>query len=424
MSRYFLSLPAANNLGGTGLTLYGVRALYGKGEPWTYEPGTVDPEGRNAAVLKEYQMIENQGVFEAGKVTVEQTAFRVLPMTPTQTRSTYDQLILEGKLRQEQEYLDDLKAKGVPIYEATEVAARFGIAVDATWVQKDLQRLMAVGDVFFPISGLRRKASEIHELYVVPGRDAQRAILQEVYAFYVQARKSQHCARIVSELTGSFVEKRYRKNSSDASIFVRSVFADFDDKQVHVNGKALEYCYFKNIAVVDFSDYVKGHGGLEGIRKLAMEELPKTPQQQIEADKRKAERKHAAETLARYWGLKRNKAKTLVAIPDAAKSVFKDGEDFVLRAVVIDGELCVYWSCDHLPKALADAFDTVLIDSLGYDAKRVTNGDVTAYMAQQLDYATNPPPAVTAFRELEAERIAEINVGQEMPSLDELAGQR
>ena len=369
-------------------------------------------------------MIDNQGVSEAGKVTVEETTFSVHPMTPTQKRSLYDQFILEAKLRQEKEYIDDLKAKGVPIHDAAEVAKRFGIAVDPTWVQKDLQRLMAVGDVFYPISSLRSKASQIHKLYVVPGRDAMRAILQEVYSFYVKTRSSKDCDRIVSELTGCFVQEKHRKNSNGASVFIRSVFADYDDKQVHVYGKALEYCYFKNVAVVDFDDFVRDHGGFEGVRKLAMEELPRTPKQQAEADKRKAEKDYAAGTLAKYWDLKRRKALKLLPIPDALKHDFEDGEDIVLRVVVKNGDLCIYWASSNPVGVIVNAFDAAMIDSLGYDAKRDCNGDVVAYMAKQLDYANNPPPAVEAFRQMEAERMSETILGDEMPSIDELAEMR
>jgi hypothetical protein len=369
-------------------------------------------------------MTQNQRAIETGKAAVETTTFTLEGMSPTQKRSQYDQLILEGKQRNEEVYVEELKASGTPIYAAAQVAAKFGIPVDPTWVQKDLQRLMAVGDIFFPVSILRSKASEVHTLYVVPGRDGMRAILADVYSYYLKARASEHCDRIVAELRGTFLDKKQRANATTASVFIRSVFANYDDKQVHVRGKALEYCYFKNIAVDDFDEFVKQSGGLEGVRQLAMSELPKTPEQQAESDKRRAAKENEAETLAKYWNLKRKKALKLFPIPDALKSDFEDGDDLVIRAVVKNGELCVYWASNKPVRVIINALDAAMIDELGYEAKQICNGDVVAYMARQLDYVSNPAPAVEAFRELEAERQSEVNLGDEMPTHEELAEMR
>lgn len=369
-------------------------------------------------------MIENQGAFEAGTANVGPTTYSLETSSPTQRRALYDQYIWEERQRQEQEYIDELKAKGEPIYDATEVAKRFGIQVDPTWVQKDLQRLMAVGDIYYPITGLREKASTVHKLYVGRGRVAMRAILQEAYAFYVKARNSKHCGRIVSELAGTFVEKKHRKNTNDASVFIRSVFADYNDKQVHVYGKSLEYCYFKNVAVVDFDEFVKENGGFDGVRLLAMQELPRTPEQQAESNKRKAEQDRKVKTLSRWWEVKRSTATQRVPLPDALKRDLENGEDLVLRAVVQDGELRVYWTSSDPAGVILKAFDEAMVDSLGYEAKKHGSDDVYQYMSSQLEYMSNPPPAVAAFRELEAKRLSEMNLGDAIPSIDELAESR
>jgi len=349
---------------------------------------------------------------EASTENVEGTTAKVEGMRLTQTLSRYDQLILEGKQRAEEAYIAELTASGTPLYAANEVASRFGIPVDPTWVQKDLQRLMAVGDIFYPIAGLRAKATDIHELYVVPGRSGMRAILQDVYSFYLQARASEHCDRIVNELNSNFVATKLRATTTVAGTFIRSVFANYDDKQVHVYGKALEYCYFKNIAAGEFDNFVRANGGFEGVRKLAMEELPKTAKQLEEAEERKELKEWRAEQLAQWWSEERKNQRGKFPLPPGASaSEFPDGKELALRAVVKNGEVCIYWNVP-MSKVVMSALDEVMVDRLGHDAKNdgVANGDVYRYIQRQLDWINNPSPTELDHRERVANRAAAANM--------------
>ena len=48
------------------------------------------------------------------------------------------------------------------------------------------------------------------------------------------------------------------------------VFADFDDKQVHVYGRSLDVAYANHLAPTDFGGYVDSQGGFEGVRKAGV----------------------------------------------------------------------------------------------------------------------------------------------------------
>lgn len=277
-----------------------------------------------------------------GNEVVNPTAFQVLPMTPIQKRSRYDQLLSEGKQRSEQEYIDKLRAEGKQIYTAEEVAARFGIEVSVTWVQKDLQRLMAIGDVVYPLRGLHFKASELHKLFVQPGRDGMRAILAEVYSLYMTARNSPDLNDIGSELVMS-LDKKYRKNSTIESVFIRYVFSNLGDKQVHVYGKSLEYCFFKNVAVDDFEDFMRKNGGFEGIRVKALEELPKSDEQVAAVEAAKVERVEDEQIVKEYWDIQRANA-TVIDLGDVNLGHNGDHE-LAMRCSIKDGKLRVSYAC-------------------------------------------------------------------------------
>lgn len=334
-----------------------------------------------------------------------QTTFSIEPMSALQTRAKYDQLILEGKQRAEQAYIDDLKAQSKQIYAAQEVADRFGIAADPTWTQKDLQHHMAVGDVLYPIQSLCKKASEIHRLYVVKGRDGVKAIMNDIYASFVKAQSSEHKGVIYRDLRVRLVGhgKKLKEGSTDASVIIRSVFFDFDDKQVHVYGKALEIAFFKNVAVIDFPQFVGDNGGWEGLRQLAVKELPKTAKQLEEAAAKATVKASVDQTLNDWWELQRAKPQCRLPLNGVPES-FEDGKEVILRAYVKDGKLCVYWFCaDEQP--VVEALSASAIRRCETKAKSsVFSGvtDAVSYMRHVVEWDRNPPPSVADRREAEA----------------------
>ena len=208
----------------------------------------------------------------------------LLPMselfTPAEPpTSRYDEILREQRAAEEAEYIAQLQADGKPIYTREQVAEKFGIVLDPAWTQEDLQNRMAAGDVLYPARSLRVKARDVHTKFVNRGREALRAILQDTYRLYVRAERSENSEIIYAQLKRE-IDKKHRTDSSNASVLVRMVFTDSDDKQVHVASRALEYGFFKNVAADGFAEWVeKFAGGLEGIRKAASKELPKTQKQ-------------------------------------------------------------------------------------------------------------------------------------------------
>lgn len=335
------------------------------------------------------------------------TTYSVEPMTSVQMRARHDQLILEAKLQAEQGFVEQLRAQGKPVYKPQEVADRFGIPVDPTWTQSDLQHYMAVGDVVYPIQGLARKAADIHRHYVVKGRDGIKTIMGDVYASFLKAEMSEHKELIYGELRGRLLHlgRKVKKETANAAVMIRCVFADFDDKQVHVHSKALEVAYFKNVAAKDFIRFVELNGGWEGLRQLAMKELPKTAKQLEEAEARAEAKKHREQTLNDWWDLKRASPSFKIDVGGEADS-FEDGKEVVLRAYVKNGQLCVYWWCPD-EKPLVDALNDNALRRCDYEAKHCHFSGVDdglSYMAWHVEWERNPPPAIADRREAAADR--------------------
>ena len=77
--------------------------------------------------------------------------------------------------------------------------------------------------------------------------------------------------KVLAKMKDALPKGKVRDNTKDAAIFIRYVFENFDDKQVHVYGVALEYAFSKRVEPNGFASWVDGHtGGFEGVRKAAM----------------------------------------------------------------------------------------------------------------------------------------------------------
>ena len=119
---------------------------------------------------------------------------------------------------------------------------------------------------------LRSQACNHHQQFVVAGRKAMLALMAQVYGQFHAAKESgefeQFMNSIRNKLQLALVE--LRKSTLDSSALIRYVFADFDDKQVHVYGRSLDVAYANHLAPTDFGGYVDSQGGFEGVRKAGV----------------------------------------------------------------------------------------------------------------------------------------------------------
>ena len=230
----------------------------------------------------------NQATIEKSAVNVEITTFvnEAAKDTPMQI---HKKIVTKKKLTKEAKLLQELTAAGRPIYTVAEVEARFNRPgkLKADTSQADLQELVSIGDVILPLRDLHVTASNVERMFNTPGRNGVLKVMSHIYELYSNASSSLDFPKVCTYFRKE-LGKKVRKNTRPSSLFIRYVFASFDDKQVSVHSTVLEYAAFKQCSVGDFGQFVKDNGSYEGIRIKAMHELPKT-EKQAEAAKTKAE---------------------------------------------------------------------------------------------------------------------------------------
>ena len=121
---------------------------------------------------------------------------------------------------------------------------------------------------------LRSQAEQDWKQFYVAGRNATKKTMQDVYTlFYLVFHNSDADKdKILEKMKVKIPESKVRKNTKEAAIFIRYVFAEFDDKQVHVYGRSLEVGFNKRIEPTGFISWVEGHKGeFEGIRAEAVQ---------------------------------------------------------------------------------------------------------------------------------------------------------
>lgn len=169
--------------------------------------------------------------------------------------------------------IERVKASGGHVYTAEELCKKFSLKPDPDWTQERMQWIGEVGEFLQPILQLRRQAEAVNTKYVVPGRKAIRKLVESAYALFVTTSASRRRNDVFEQLRGRLAQDgvTVHKDAPDASVIIRTVFQDFDSKQVHIYGKALDYAKDQGIAPDMFSDFVSEEGGFEKIRTKALE---------------------------------------------------------------------------------------------------------------------------------------------------------
>lgn len=118
---------------------------------------------------------------------------------------------------------------------------------------------------------LRAEASKDWQQFYVAGRNATKKTMQKVYGlFYVVMHDGDAKDKVIGQMKAKLPEKKVRENTKEAAIFIRYVFEDFDDKQVHVYSVALEFAFTNLVEPNGFISWVEGHKNeFEGIRAIA-----------------------------------------------------------------------------------------------------------------------------------------------------------
>jgi len=135
---------------------------------------------------------------------------------------------------------------------------------------KNMPAPYKVNDKMVEVDALRKQALADDITYGAPGRNAMRASMDKVYALYVdvQANPASNMIkdRMVHLLENQTPPVKLRANSKPASVFIRYVFADLSDKQVHVYATALEVAEKNKVTPTAFLSMVDLAGGWEGVR--------------------------------------------------------------------------------------------------------------------------------------------------------------
>lgn len=115
---------------------------------------------------------------------------------------------------------------------------------------------------------LRDQGTTYYENFFVPGRNAMQALMGEVYAQFHAAKSAPTYQQNLKVLRQKLKDYgvTVRSTSSDASLFIRMVFKDFDDKQVSIYSRSLTAAYDEGVAPDAFGKFVDDtEGGFYGI---------------------------------------------------------------------------------------------------------------------------------------------------------------
>lgn len=195
------------------------------------ENQTVSPE---VAVRKSPQeilaMLRKQAAEarSSTKVEVTQTTFNVLPVA-------------------------SLEVEESPFFEQSQAS-------------KNSQELMREAET------LRVEADKNWQQFFVGGRNATKNSMQKVYALFHATQQFDAETRklVIGRMKAKLPEGKVRESTKEAAIFIRYVFQNYDDKQVHVYSTSLEVAFAKPVEPESFIDWVEAHKGeFEGIRAEA-----------------------------------------------------------------------------------------------------------------------------------------------------------
>ncbi len=119
------------------------------------------------------------------------------------------------------------------------------------------------------LEGLQTQAESNHQQYEVVGRNAMIELMSQVYGLWWSAKASPQfdsfMGKVKEKLKAAGI--KLRSTSKASSIVIRFVFKHFDDKQVHVYGRALEVARKRGTKPEDFADLIRSTtGGFDGLR--------------------------------------------------------------------------------------------------------------------------------------------------------------
>lgn len=126
------------------------------------------------------------------------------------------------------------------------------------------------------VAELRKEAHENFVRFEQVGRDAVIAIMEKVYRIWHGAKTAgasffkSFIANLKQELENCNADNKLRDNTPEEAVFIRYVFANASNKQVHVYGRALRVAYTKNVDADGFEALVRNtKDGFEGLREEA-----------------------------------------------------------------------------------------------------------------------------------------------------------
>jgi hypothetical protein len=149
--------------------------------------------------------------------------------------------------------------------DATAAEVKPNMAAPTAFPAFSVEHAMAV------IEKLRTSATDHHQQFVVQGRKAMLELMSQVYEQYYNAKASNEFEAFSNNVRNKLknLGLKIRDSSVPSSLLIRLIFADFDDKQVHVYGRSLDVALERETLPEDFKLFVGTEGGFEGIRRTA-----------------------------------------------------------------------------------------------------------------------------------------------------------
>ncbi|CAM4233901.1 hypothetical protein [Roseateles saccharophilus] len=95
-------------------------------------------------------------------------------------------------------------------------------------------KALDVQGVLDEATSLRDEASKDWQQFYLAGRAATKKTMQNVYGLYYVVMHSDEKFMVIARMKEKVPKEKVRETTREAAIFIRYVFKDFDDKQVHV----------------------------------------------------------------------------------------------------------------------------------------------------------------------------------------------
>ena len=265
-------------------------------------------------------------------------------------------------------YLARLEAAGKTAFSPEQASKLLGIPADPSWSQQWMQELVAVGSIVLPLKKLETRAAAITARYVTPGRNAIKALMVDVYKAYKLAESSDEKITVYKAIRHYLKSEGVTAHADapNSSLIVRMVFADFDNKQVHIYSRALDYALQWNVKVEDFKQFVKDEGGFEKIRQSAAKT---DPDKWLLRDDKKA----ADELLKEWFEVEQEDpflTVTMLTRDQRQRLTMGDYKKVVLIASIEHDTMKNYAQCPLTPE-LDKAVESACFKAAGSDPEKI-----------------------------------------------------